>query len=388
MKSTKLLSLFSSLIFLFTYFSLSGQDSFSSKTENEQASSSQKIAAVLVGNNKGGTVSVIDAKKLEVISEIDCKPDWEEYAKKAVSEENKYLNAKLGIKYVDDLDVMPDGKTLLVSRPVFNDIAAFDILSQELLWKVDLGMRPDHQVMSEDGKFLFVSMLANSQGLKVDLEKREVVGSYPTGQGPHSIVLDHGENWLYSASLVDPLIMIVNPKTLEIKDTLRFSAGVRPFKITDDNKRIITQLSYYSGLVEYDIAEKKVIRKVQLPIPEHVKNMPKSDYPFMAAHHGISISPDRKFISSVGTVSDYVAILSYPELKLLKTFETGIQPSWATNGFDGDSFFVSARGNDKVYVFSYSKQELIKEIKVGKYPQRMARAMIQMEEENLARGDQ
>lgn len=29
--------------------------------------------------------------------------------------------------------------------------------------------------------------------------------------------------------------------------------SVRPFKITDYNKRIITQLSYFHGLVEYDI---------------------------------------------------------------------------------------------------------------------------------------
>ncbi|MEM1123101.1 MAG: hypothetical protein AAGJ18_21845 [Bacteroidota bacterium] len=345
------------------------------KTE-VQTTTSEGIPAILVGNNKGGTVSIINAETLEVIDSIDCKPDWEEYSKNPVSPENQYLNKLLGIKYVDDLDVMPDGNTLLISRPVFNDVAAFDLTTKELLWNVDLGMRPDHQVMTKDGKFLFVSMLANSQGLKVDLEKREVVGNYRTGEGPHSIVLNHDESLLYSASLTDPMTMVVDPVTLETKDSLIFSEGVRPFKITDDNKRIITQLSYYHGLVEYDIEQKQMIREIKLPIPDFVRELPKENYPFMAAHHGISIAPKRNFISSVGTVSNYVAILSYPDMELLKTLDAGVQPSWATNGFDDDTFFVSARGNNMVYAYSYSKQELLKEIPVGKYPQRMTRAVL------------
>ena len=80
-------------------------------------------------------------------------------------------------------------------------------------------------------------------------------------------------------------------------------------------------------------------------------------------------------MSIAATVSNYVAILSFPDLKLLKQFEVGIEPSWITDGFDGDTFFVSSRGSDSVFVFSYSCQELIKEIPVGEYPQRMTRGI-------------
>ncbi len=347
---------------------------------NRDKQKERTVKAILVANNKGGTVSVIDAHSLDVIDEIDVIPDVEAQNKKSISLKNRFLNYKIGIKYADDIDVLPDSQTLIVSRPVFDDIAALDLNTHELLWTLDIGKRPDHQVMTKDGKFLFVSLLADSEGVKIDLDKQEIVGFYQTGEGPHSIVFNHDESLLYNGSLRDPIIVVVNPKTLDVIDTLYFNEGVRPFKITDDNQRILTQLSYYHGLVEYDILQKTVLRKIPLPIPDFVREIPKDNYPFMAAHHGISISPDRKYIASVGTVSNYVAFLTYPELKIIKTLDAGVEPSWATNGFDGDLFFVSVRGNNIVKVYSYSKQELVKTITVGDYPQRMTRAVLKWEQ--------
>lgn len=338
---------------------------------------SNPVEVILVGNNKGGTVSVIDANTYETLSTIDIAPDKEAQKKKRQSFINRYVNRKLGYKYVDDLDVLPDGKTMVISRPCFADIAAFDLNTHELLWTLPLKKRPDHQVMTKDGKYLFVSLLLNKKSYKIDLEKREVVGSYKTGRRPHSIVLNEDESLIYNGSLKGNDIVVVDTRTLEQKNHLPFSAGVRPFKITSDQEYIYSQLSYFHGLVKYDVAKKQVVKTLELPVPDIAKDIKLKNYPFEAAHHGIGLSKDGQWMSLAGTISNYVAFVKLDDLEFVKTLDAGIEPSWITDGFDGDTFFVSARKTNEVYVFSYSQQKLLKVIKVGTYPQRMTSAIWQ-----------
>jgi DNA-binding beta-propeller fold protein YncE len=332
-----------------------------------------EVKALFVGNNKGGTVSVINTATLELEKTIDVAPDRNQKIKQTLI--NRYVNRRLGPKYVDDIDLLPDGRTIIVSRPYFMDIAAFDINTGEMVWKLFLNKRPDHQVMTKNGKHLFVSLLTCSKGVKIDLENQEILGYYKTGSRPHSIVLNKDESILYNGSLKGKDIVLIDTETLERIDRLPFPEGVRPFKISNSEEVIYSQLSYCHCMAEYDIKNKQIIKKTELPIPDFVKEIPMSSYPFEAAHHGIGIEEYGEYMSIAATVSNYVAILSFPEMEMIKKFDVGIEPSWITNGFDGDTFFVSSRGSDSVFVFSYHCQELVKEIKVGDYPQRMTKGI-------------
>ena len=72
-----------------------------------------------------------------------------------------------------------------------------------------------------------------------------------------------------------------------------------------------------------------------------------------------------------GTVADYVAILSVPELDLLVSVPVGSEPSWAITSLDGQFCFVSSRKSDTVSVISFDDGRELTRIKVGRYPQRM-----------------
>lgn len=339
----------------------------------DSAFAQQNIPSIFVGNNKSGTISIINAKTLEIEKTIDVAPDKNDSVKQPLI--NRVVNYMLGPKYVDDIDLLPDGKTLIISRPYFSDIAAFDINSGKMLWNLYLDHRPDHQVITKDGKYLFVSLLVSKKGVKIDLTNREIVGYFKAGRRPHSIVLNKDETKVYNGSLKGNDIVVVDTESLVEVDRLKFPQGVRPFKIDAGEEFIYAQLSYCHCIVKYDIAKKEVIQKIDLPIPASVKDIELDDYPFEAAHHGIGFSGDRTFISLAGTISNYTAILTFPEFELVKILETGMQPSWITSGFDEDRFFVSARESDNVYVVSYSQQKIVKEIPVGDFPQRMARGI-------------
>ena len=67
----------------------------------------------------------------------------------------------------------------------------------------------------------------------------------------------------------------------------------------------------------------------------------------------------------------YTGILTLPELDLVATIPTGIEPSWIIASLDGSHIYVSARKSNDVFIISVVDRKLVKRIAVGDYPQRM-----------------
>ena len=128
---------------------------------------------MLVANAEGGTVSIVDARRLRVLREIDILPDGEEPGLTDNPTQallgQQVVEAAGGKNYAQDQDVSPDGRTLYVSRGHRGDVAAFDIRSGKLIWKVAIpGVRSDHMTISDDGRFLYVSALTEDEVEVID----------------------------------------------------------------------------------------------------------------------------------------------------------------------------------------------------------------------------
>src|SRR5438046_8176792 len=91
-----------------------------------------------------------------------------------------------GPNFVQGLAVSPDGRTLYVSRGFLGDVAAFDIASRKLLWRLEVdGVRADHIVLSPDGRTLFVSALTTDDVEAIDTRTHQVTGRFLAGDWPH-----------------------------------------------------------------------------------------------------------------------------------------------------------------------------------------------------------
>ena len=117
---------------------------FGAAPRAEAVNPAPKLPVVLVANAEGGTVSIVDASRLVVVKEIDIVPDGE---RASVGEDDpvqavlgqRLVEAAGGTNLAQDQDLSPDGRTLYVSRGHRGDVAAFDIASGRMLWKVDVG---------------------------------------------------------------------------------------------------------------------------------------------------------------------------------------------------------------------------------------------------------
>ena len=318
--------------------------------------SGQEQELLYVGDNHGGTVSVIAVPKFELIGQFDAVPDIAERQTWPAEEQ------------VDDLVAPGSGEVLYLSRPRTRDIAAFSTETEELLWRLPVPGRPDHFTLSPDGRILYLAILNEYTAVAIDIEKRTIIGRIPTSSEPHVMHLSPDGRRVYIGCLTGNQITIADARTFKVLRTIQFENGVRPFVLTPDEKKLYVQLSELHGFIEFDLEADRISKMIPLPNPDNIPAQ--QAYPH-TAHHGLALSPDNRFLTAVATVEGYTGILSIPSLDLLGTIPTGKEPSWVINSLDGKNVYVSARKSDAVFVLSLEDRRLVKRIRVGDYPQRM-----------------
>lgn len=88
---------------------------------------------VLVGNAASGTVSFLDGHTWQNLGSINVTPEPISPAQEPFYDE--FNQQEGGVRAVDDAIASPDGTTLYVSRANRGDVAAFDLVSHQLLGK-------------------------------------------------------------------------------------------------------------------------------------------------------------------------------------------------------------------------------------------------------------
>lgn len=326
---------------------------------------------LLVANNKGGTIDVVDTSSFEVMCSIDVIPDIDE-RRKEFGFKHKMINEHLaGWRYADDLAVSPDGSTLYVSRASVADVAVFDVASGKLLWRLPIGkVRADHLRLSPSGNHLVVSAVAEDKVKIIDTAKKKIIAEISTGGQPHVIKYNPDESKIFIGEKLGKGITIVDANSFDVVDRLVFDEGVRPFDFSKDGKRLYVQLSKFHGFQEYDLENNRLLKTVHLP-ENAISDAFNGEYPGDTAHHGLSVSKNGQDICITAAVSDYAALVSRSNLEVKAFIPVDSQPSYAVHSLDGQYCYISSRGANTVSVISYAEQKVVKKIKVGEYPQRL-----------------
>lgn len=351
---------------------------------------------LLVGNSGDGTVNLFDAVTLKPLGlPLNVTPDGKTPQDPVQALVYPTVTSRVGINYVQDLAVSPDGSTLYVSRGYLGDVAAFNLQTHALLWRVQmLGVRADHAELSPDGNHLWVTATTADVTEVIDTRTHSVVGIVPAGDWPHTLGFSPDGNTVYVGSLgvqlLDTLpglpipptdgrhwLEAVDPNTFALRGLpCQFDQGIRPFVLTADGHTMYLQLSFYNGIVEYDPVACRTLRKLDLPLAGPGINLAPQSYPNLAAQHGIALSPPSasgQWLCSAGTIDDYAALVHVPEFTLAATklIPVGQEPGYAVTSPDGSYCFVSSRGPkaNTVSVISYATQSLVTTLPTGLHPQ-------------------
>ncbi len=308
-------------------------------------------------------------------------------------------------QYADDLYTTNDGTKLIVSRPSFADVVSIDIASGNILWRFAVdGQRADHMAISQDGTQVAVSASTANTVHVLSTADGSEIGRFPTGTSPHENVYTKDGRYIINASIgrvetpfdAPQLAITKFPRWISFYDRAtgevtrkvnmgaklaeaghpNMSASVRPMTLSPDERFLYLQVSFFHGIVEYDLQEDRVTRIADLPISPAAAALPRHSYLLDSAHHGIAMNTDGTKMCVAGTMSDYATIVSRETLAPGPLVTSGVKPYWSTRSNDGRYCFVSWSGSDKVSAISFDTGLEVGTAMVGDHPQRMRTGVV------------
>lgn len=352
---------------------------------------------LLIGNAVSGTVSFIDGRTFQSLGSFNIVPDlqqrladfspvqWIDYGL-ANADEATVDPAVGGTRYVDDMTVSPDGRTIYVSRANLDDVAAFDLATHAELWHSPVdGIHADHMALSPDGTRVVVSATTSQVADVYDAATGVRVGTFPTGTYPHQNNFTADGKYIYNESIGVTLLPkalnalkgqlqleLVDASTLKVVKVWTFPYGLRPFVIASDGSTMYADMSYLNGFFKYDLATSTTLATVNQPFSASAANESPDSYPQNSAHHGIALSGDQTKLCDVGTIDDYAKIVDVASLttQATVTYPTGSIPYWAATSVDGNYCFVPLSAGNALSVVSYATGQEVTRIPVGNFPQR------------------
>ncbi len=367
---------------------------------------------LVVSNNWAGTADLVDPHSLKRLKRIDVIPDNDERVAEIMADPNaagyfRVIRTLIGEghnQYVDDGFTSPDGRYVYFSRPSFADVVAINLKTGRIRWrtKVD-GNRADHMAISKNGKRLLVSA---STAKAVDVIRTgdgKIVGRIPSGDAPHENNFSRDGKRIFHASIGivysdadDPsqdaekgerVFEVIDARTLKVLKRIdmgqklaeagypNMSAAVRPMAITPNERFVYFQVSFFFGIVQYDLKTDRVVKTLNLPLGT-AKGLPRTEFLLDSAHHGLAMNPRGTKLCVAGSMSGYAAIVTRKPFRLQRTIKVGRVPYWSQSSADGKYCFVSVAGEDRVSVISFKTAREVKRIRVGDHPQRMRTGVI------------
>lgn len=153
-----------------------------------------------VSNSGNGTVSQIDLATWSVTRSLDAGPA------------------------PGHIVLSTDEQTLYTLNPSAGTVSVVSIGSGKLVGSFKIGKKLHGLDLSDDGQTLFVSSISENKLVALD-PRSGAQRSLDLAPAPYHINTIHGSGKVYVSSSSDPVIWVVDQKTLKLIDTIKLPAG-------------------------------------------------------------------------------------------------------------------------------------------------------------------
>lgn len=301
-----------------------------------------------VDNSKGEDISVIDMNSLKVTGDIN-----------------------IGASLIHGLALRPDGNLLFVTVESDDTLRFVDTRTNRILTSVKLTGRPNQCAVTPDGRYVAVPIRDGNSVDIVDVIQKKVVKVLPIKE-PHNAVSTSSNRYLFVSSMGSNQINVIDLKKMSFSGIIPAGGRPRPYVIAPDEKTMYVAISNLHGFDIVDIADKKVLQRVEMPAQHSGAPRARQFETPDTLTHGLALTPDGKELWVTSLLDDCIYIYDLQAKKFTGRLATGEGPNWVVFSPDGKYGCISNTDSDDVSIFDVKEHRQVACVKVGKVPKRLA----------------
>jgi YVTN family beta-propeller protein len=306
---------------------------------------------VLVTNERGGTLSVIDGQTRKLVATV---PLGKRPRGLKLSHDGKLLYVALSGSPIAGPGV--DESKLPPADKGADGIGVVDLATLKLLRVLRGVSDPEQLAVSTDGRKLYVASEDTGRAIVLDAATGKQLASLAVGGEPEGVTLSPDGRFVYVSSEEDHQISVIEVKTDRVVAT--FSVGERPrfTEFSDDGKLAFVSAENDGTITVADTATHKVLRVIKLtggPLTRPV---------------GMSLSHDGKLLYTVTGRGRNLLAIDVASGKAVKSVEVGPRPWGVAISPDGATLFTANGNSNDVSVVDAVGFKVTARIPVGDSP--------------------
>jgi DNA-binding beta-propeller fold protein YncE len=212
-------------------------------------------------------------------------------------------------------------------------LAAFDLVTERMLWSRTYPGGCDRMAISPDGAVLYVPSFEGPHWTVVDGRSGDVLATIVTNSGAHNTIYGPRRRLAYLAGLKSPMLNVADgPTRRVVKQVGPFGNAIRPFTINGRETLAFVNVNALLGFEVGDLQSGRLLHRVEVtgytqgPVKRHG-----------CPSHGIALTPDEKELWLADGANNRVHIFDATVMppRQMASIRLRDQPGWVTFGIDG-----------------------------------------------------
>ncbi|AJC22099.1 beta-propeller fold lactonase family protein [Pandoraea pulmonicola] len=163
-----------------------------------------------------------------------------------------------------------DSRLVFVSLQESNEVAAIDLATQTVLWKMKVGDSPAGVWLTPGDKYLLVGMTGADYAAVVDWRNQKVVKTIPTGKGAHNFrSLADGKHVLISNRVSSTISIIDQDALTNVGNITGLLPGPDDMELSADRKTLWVTFRWARKVGIIDLASRKLINTIPVGRSPH-----------------------------------------------------------------------------------------------------------------------
>lgn len=163
-----------------------------------------------------------------------------------------------------------DSRLVFITLQDSNEIAAIDLATHAVLWKMPVGNAPAGIWMTPDDKYLLVGMTGDDYVEVIDWRQRKSVKRIPSGKGAHNFRPLGDRRHVFVTNRVSSTISIIDQVKLEkVGEIAGLPPGPDCMELTADGKQLWVTFRWARKVGIIDVASRKLIKTIPVGRSPH-----------------------------------------------------------------------------------------------------------------------